>query len=59
MVDQYTITLRMILVLLRDTCHKMLARFYKNNVDFNIANWAKHNIKILVIKTHYTVQCQW
>ena len=25
--------------------------FYKNSMDFNIANWAK----ILMIKTHYTV----
>jgi len=28
---------------------------YKNNTDFNIANWAKRDIKILAIKTHYTV----
>jgi len=29
--------------------------FYKNNMDFNIVNWAKCNIKILAIKTRYTV----
>jgi len=29
--------------------------FYKNNTDFNIANWAKNDIKILTIKTRYTV----
>jgi len=53
MVDRYTIAWRMILVLLWDTCHKIL--FYKNNMDFNIVNWAKRNIEILTIKTHYTV----
>jgi len=59
MVDQYTIALRMMLILLWNTYHKMLATFYKNNVDFNVANWAKQDIKILVIKTRHTVQCQW
>jgi len=54
MVDQYTIAWRMMLVLLWDTCHKIL-HFTKNNTDFNIANWAKHNIKILTIKTRYMV----
>ena len=29
--------------------------FYKNNTDFNIANWAKRDVKILVIKTRYMV----
>jgi len=33
--------------------------FYKNNTDFNIANWAKCDIKILMIKTHYTVSIDW
>jgi len=54
MVDQYTIAWRMMLVLLWDTMPQNIM-VYKNNTDFNIVNWAKRNIKILTIKTRYTV----
>ena len=35
--------------------HLPQTMFYKNNTDFNIANWAKCDIKIFEIKTCYTV----